>query len=69
MMPRIRLFVSNPDAKSCFSRGKSKLESGNHKGAIAEFTKSIELDQKFAAAYFQSWSRKTADRRQTWQSG
>ena len=42
----------NTDAKSFLSSGKSKLEAGNHKGAIADFTQSIELDQKLATAYF-----------------
>ncbi len=45
-------FYAKTDAKSFFSSGKSKLDAGNHKGAIADFTKSIELDEKFAAAYF-----------------
>ena len=45
-------FDANTDAKSFLSSGKSKLESGNHNGAMADFTKPIELDQKLAAAYF-----------------
>ncbi len=43
---------ANTDANSFISSGKAKLESGNHNGAIADFTKSIELDQKLAAAFF-----------------
>jgi tetratricopeptide (TPR) repeat protein len=39
-------------AKNVLSNGKAKLASGNYKGAIADFTRAIELDPKLAPAYF-----------------
>jgi tetratricopeptide (TPR) repeat protein len=45
-------FGTNSEANSFLYSGKLKLGSGDYKGAIADFTKSIELDQKLAAAYF-----------------
>ncbi len=47
-------------AKNVLSNGKAKLASGNHKGAIADFTRAIELDSKLAPAYFNRGIAKSA---------
>ncbi len=39
------------EANSYLSRGKARLNSGNNKGAIADFTKAIDLDLNHTPAY------------------
>jgi tetratricopeptide (TPR) repeat protein len=39
------------DPKVCFSRAEERLAINNYYGALADFTKAIELDPDFAKAY------------------
>ena len=46
------IYTASEEASNFLSSGKAKLATGNHKGAIADFTRAIELDPKLASAYF-----------------
>ena len=42
---------TNPLADNSFSSGVDKYEQGDYQGAIADYTKVIEINPQFASAY------------------
>ena len=42
---------TNPLADNSFNSGVDKYEQGDYQGAIADFTKAIEINPQFASAY------------------
>ena len=38
-------------ARAYYNRGTAKVRSGDHKGAITDYDKAIELNPKYAMAY------------------
>jgi len=42
---------TNPSATQYFNQGAEKYEAGNYQGAIADYTKAIEIDPQHANAY------------------
>ena len=43
---------ANPLANISYNSGVDKYEQGDYQGAIADYTKAIEINPKFALAYF-----------------